>query len=98
MKILIMAIFALVLANETWASSNCEKSNSKSDIDFLSSNNLESQKTIVATNQFQSLKLISNAPTDERRGCCSHHRGVCGCADGRAVCCDNTISPSCGCD
>lgn len=34
-----------------------------------------------------------------RRGCCSHHGGVCGCSSsGRAVCCDNTLSPSCGCD
>ena len=33
-----------------------------------------------------------------QRGCCSHHRGVCGCSDdGRAICCDNTYSPSCGC-
>ena len=36
----------------------------------------------------------------EHSGCCSHHRGVCGCsADGRhAVCCDGAQSPSCGCD
>lgn len=31
------------------------------------------------------------------RGCCSHHKGVCGCDNGRAVCCDNTYSPTCGC-
>lgn len=32
------------------------------------------------------------------RGCCSHHRGVCGCSsDGRTICCDNTLSPSCRC-
>jgi hypothetical protein len=24
----------------------------------------------------------------ERRGCCSHHGGVCGCEKGRALCCD----------
>lgn len=34
----------------------------------------------------------------ERRGCCSHHKGVCGCEGGRAKCCDGTLSPSCGCD
>ncbi|MFA5182510.1 MAG: Ada metal-binding domain-containing protein [Syntrophales bacterium] len=34
----------------------------------------------------------------QRRGCCSWHGGVCGCENGRAVCCDNTLSPSCGCD
>jgi len=35
---------------------------------------------------------------EKRSGCCSHHEGVCGCSDGRAVCCDGTLSPSCGCD
>jgi len=33
----------------------------------------------------------------ERRGCCSWHGGVCGCHLGRALCCDGTLSPSCGC-
>ncbi len=38
-------------------------------------------------------------PVDaERRGCCSHHSGVCGCSGGRAACCDGTLSPSCGCN
>jgi hypothetical protein len=32
-----------------------------------------------------------------KRGCCSHHHGVCGCKDGRVVCCDKTLSPSCTC-
>lgn len=40
-------------------------------------------------------------PTDEaaeRRGCCSRHHGVCGCASsGMEQCCDGTESPSCGC-
>ena len=34
----------------------------------------------------------------ERRGCCSHHGGVCGCEMGRALCCDRRLSPSCGGD
>jgi hypothetical protein len=33
----------------------------------------------------------------ERRGCCSWHGGVCDCWLGRVVCCDGTLSPSCGC-
>ncbi len=33
-----------------------------------------------------------------RRGCCSQHSGTCGCTSGRTVCCDGTLSPSCGCD
>ncbi len=36
----------------------------------------------------------------DRRGCCSHHNGVCGCnsATGMLRCCDNTDSPSCDCN
>ena len=37
-------------------------------------------------------------PREERRGCCSHHRGVCGCEGGRTQCCDGTASPTCRCD
>jgi hypothetical protein len=34
----------------------------------------------------------------EKRGCCSHHHGVCGCSDGHmTMCCDGTTSPTCGC-
>jgi len=32
-----------------------------------------------------------------KSGCCSWHGGVCGCRDGRALCCDGALSPSCGC-
>lgn len=34
---------------------------------------------------------------ENKRGCCSHHDGVCGCKNGRQVCCDGTLSPSCTC-
>jgi hypothetical protein len=30
-------------------------------------------------------------------GCCSYHGGVCGCSNGRQLCCDGTLSPSCTC-
>lgn len=33
-----------------------------------------------------------------KRGCCSHHGGVCGCGGLRLLCCDGTLSPSCRCD
>jgi hypothetical protein len=33
-----------------------------------------------------------------KSGCCSWHKGVCGCEGGRAKCCDGTLSPTCGCD
>lgn len=31
------------------------------------------------------------------KGCCSWHGGQCGCAKGRVVCCDGTVSPTCRC-
>ena len=31
------------------------------------------------------------------QGCCSWHGGECGCQDGRDLCCDGTLSPSCTC-
>lgn len=49
----------------------------------------------------QEKTCVSNQLVDqelERRGCCSWHGGVCGCSEGRALCCDGTLSPSCGCD
>jgi hypothetical protein len=39
----------------------------------------------------------AQADAPEGQGCCSHHKGVCGCSGGRSLCCDNTLSPSCGC-
>ena len=41
---------------------------------------------------------VINRDVYEQRGCCSHHGGVCGCSNGKAVCCDGTYSPSCGCN
>ncbi|MGK6355802.1 hypothetical protein ACMGDH_11335 [Sphingomonas sp. DT-207] len=40
---------------------------------------------------------IANAAEAYQRGCCSHHGGVCGCKNGRTVCCDKTFSPTCRC-
>lgn len=52
---------------------------------------LPSQSAIV----LDQLCLASGNPA--RRGCCSHHKGVCGCKDGRDVCCDGELSPTCTC-
>lgn len=42
--------------------------------------------------------IVGSHIEEARRGCCSHHGGVCGCSsDGRAQCCDGALSPSCGC-
>jgi hypothetical protein len=45
-------------------------------------------------------KLKADGASSEvlaKRGCCSHHSGVCSCSGGRVVCCDGSYSPSCGC-
>jgi hypothetical protein len=38
-----------------------------------------------------------HAPSIETRGCCSHHKGVCGCKDNVVQCCDGSASPTCTC-
>ncbi len=44
------------------------------------------------------IMLISPVAVNAQRGCCSHHGGVAGCSeDGRQVCRDGTLSPSCTC-
>jgi hypothetical protein len=55
-----------------------------------SENNIEGCFTIA--------KLDYDANDPSRSGCCSWHGGVCGCQNGRALCCDGTLSPSCGCN
>jgi len=39
------------------------------------------------------------AAAADKRGCCSHHNGVCGCNvnTGMQRCCDGTQSPTCRC-
>jgi hypothetical protein len=41
--------------------------------------------------------MLSRFMGPTKSGCCSHHGGVCACSNGRAKCCDGTLSPSCGC-
>ncbi len=43
------------------------------------------------------ISYINQTKTVNRSGCCSWHDGVCGCSAGRAVCCDGSYSPTCGC-
>lgn len=49
--------------------------------------------SIIAINKAYS----SNHNNEDKRGCCSNHGGVCGCKNGRQICCDGTTSPSCTC-
>ena len=65
----------------------------------------EPQQIQTTPNQQEKIKQFFENKKDEcqlddkaeRRGCCSHHDGVCGCSGGRAQCCDGSLSPSCGC-
>lgn len=65
--------------------------------------NLEQAHQSIATdngNAEACSELEASGATAEilaKRGCCSHHKGVCGCSGGRVTCCDGTTSPSCTC-
>lgn len=57
------------------------------------------QLQTISSTQFscgESKNLIAQL-SQKKRGCCSWHGGVCGCSNGRVVCCDQTLSPSCTC-
>lgn len=41
--------------------------------------------------------FLFRTPVLAGRGCCSWHGGQCGCNNGRTVCCDGSLSPSCTC-
>ena len=43
------------------------------------------------------LASLYQGSEEHRSGCCSWHRGVCGCSGDRVLCCDGTLSPSCMC-
>ncbi len=60
-------------------------------------------RTVTAALLLSLVTLLATGPASagpdlEHRGCCSHHGGVCGCKNDRAVCCDGQLSPTCGCD
>jgi len=42
-------------------------------------------------------RAVSRVGAEEKRGCCSHHQGVCGCEGQNVKCCDGTLSPTCMC-
>lgn len=59
-------------------------------------------KTGKDSAEIQTVACTEPQPLDDLllagRGCCSHHRGQCGCEGGRVVCCDGSLSPSCTCE
>ena len=47
---------------------------------------------------FTFVLLLSPMSIKAQQGCCSWHGGVAGCSNGRTLCADGTLSPSCTCD
>lgn len=80
-----------------FANANCEMKEDK-NLNLNSYLNLNSSALLQNENIPLTSQIDSKNSKEERRGCCSWHQGVCGCSNGRAVCCDGSYSPSCGCD
>ncbi len=60
----------------------------------------EDSLAFLSTTPEQCNQLRESGASDEflaQRGCCSWHKGVCGCSGGRVTCCDGSLSPSCTC-
>jgi len=58
---------------------------------------LRGRKFLLFLVVFSSIYILSSKVVFAGRGCCSWHDGVCGCSNGRQLCCDGTLSPSCTC-
>jgi methylphosphotriester-DNA--protein-cysteine methyltransferase len=58
-----------------------------------------SSKSELNTDVKPTLIQFQTNDSEERRGCCSWHGGVCGCdySTCRVICCDRTLSPTCTC-
>ena len=62
----------------------------------------ENKNNLVDVLNSSEITLSSNVVSEktieiEKRGCCSWHGGVSGCRNGRVVCADGSLSPSCTC-
>lgn len=96
MKIILLCVFSclIFLSIQPVASAGCD-----TGVDVATTLSPELAKTLSITDGIEIAASIPiNKSALERRGCCSWHKGVCGCSGGRAVCCDGTLSPTCGCD
>lgn len=91
-------LIVLLLASST-AFAEVSRSNEEAINPSIESTQMipqESQQSRCDSSK-DSLAVVDINKQLERRGCCSHHGGVCGCSSGRATCCDGSLSPSCGC-
>ncbi len=55
------------------------------------------QEKAVQRGGIQPVEQCTQEQLMVKRGCCSKHKGVCGCRNGRVLCCDGTLSPTCTC-
>jgi hypothetical protein len=62
-----------------------------------SSSKVESQPCALLLGNANDFSKEELALEITKRGCCSHHKGVCGCGGTKLQCCDGTLSPSCKC-
>jgi len=62
-----------------------------------SANHSKSSQKQSDSDKSTSLKS-ENSSIKTKSGCCSHHNDVCGCKNGRAQCCDGTMSPTSKCN
>ena len=91
-RILPLLLFFILFSN-TQASFNTQDSQSTSINIDQGKDECQKMSMTLDTNN----TLAEFADIYEKQGCCSWHSGVCGCSYGRALCCDGTLSPSCGC-
>lgn len=71
----------------TQTSEHCTWTAEISNIDYIPNNNDDNNDDSQTDND-----------TDFGQGCCSSHGGAVSCRDGRVVCADGSLSPSCKCE
>ncbi len=59
---------------------------------------VDAKSTTPISSIHDSLPVRTSDEMIAKRGCCSWHRGVCGCSGGRIQCCDGSTSPRCTCN
>ncbi len=88
---LLTGIFVLALSSVTFAATPVPEEGS------IASVQIEGEIETVVPPELGSIVGTYDRRIYLTRGCCSHHKGVCGCENGRVKCCDGRFSPSCKC-
>lgn len=79
----------LILVAGLWIAAGTAQAASSVDLDEI--------RFTVKPGECRSFSTPSDKTELNKRGCCSHHGGVCDCVNGRVKCCDGTLSPTCTC-